>query len=118
MQLQVPGPQHSVTAEIYQPWLEAVDSSAESLLEADVELDLHLAGGEVLDHGDHVHDQRLEIEQEAVRRKSTFNVEQFFDNIVEQDKIKQCCCAGRRQRLILWGRNVRKHCGGFWRTTR
>jgi len=66
---QVPGPQHSVTAEIYQPWLEAVDSSAESLLEADVELDLHLAGGEVLDHGDHVHDQRLEIEQEAVRRE-------------------------------------------------
>ena len=85
VQLQVPGPQHSVTAEIYQPWLEAVDSSAESLLEADVELDLHLAGGEVLDHGDHVHDQRLEIEQEAVRRKDTSNEEQFIDNNVEQD---------------------------------
>jgi len=78
---QVPGPQHSVTAEIYQPWLEAVDSSVGSLVvKANLELDLHLADGEVLDHGDHVHDQRLQIEQEAVRRKDTFNVEQSFDN--------------------------------------
>ena len=81
MQLQVPGPQHSVTAEIYQPWLEAVDSSVGSLVvEANLELDLHLADGEVLDHGDHVHDQRLQIEQEAVRRNNTFNVQQSFDN--------------------------------------
>ena len=72
-----------MTAEIYQPWLEAVDSSAGSLAEDDhVELDLHLAGGgEVLDHGDHVHDQRLEIEEEAVRRKG-----QFVGNVVEKVK--------------------------------
>ena len=67
--IQVPGGQHSVTAEVYQPWLEAIDSSTESLLESDVELDLHLVGGASLDHGDHVHDQRLEVEQEAVRRQ-------------------------------------------------
>ena len=72
-----------MTAEIYQPWLEAVDSSAGSLAEDDhVELDLHLAaGGEVLDHGDHVHDQRLEIEEEAVRRKG-----QFVGDVVEKVK--------------------------------
>ena len=67
--MQVPGAEHSVTAEVYQPWLEAIDSSTESLVEADVELDLHLVGGVSLDHGDHVHDQRLEVEQEAVRRQ-------------------------------------------------
>ena len=62
-----------MTAEVYQPWLEAVDSSSVgSLMEADVELDLHLAGGESVDHGDHVHDQRLEIEQEAVRRQTHY----------------------------------------------
>ena len=67
--VQVPGPEHSVTAEVYQPWLEAIDSSTGSLLESDVELDLHLVSGASLDHGDHVHDQRLEVEQEAIRRQ-------------------------------------------------
>jgi len=86
---QVPGLQHSVTAEIYQPWLEAVESSAGSFAEADhVELDLHLAGGEVLDHGDHVHDQRLEIEEEAVRR------EEASDDIVGKK------CAETLRRLL------------------
>ena len=113
-----------MTAEIYQPWLEAVDSSAGSFAEADhVELDLHLAGGEVLDHGDHVHDQRLEIEEEAVRRK-----EQFFGNVeekAEKGKIVLMCreeasddivgkkCAETLRRL-LERQQVRPH---FWKYT-
>ena len=58
-----------MTADIYQPWLEA-SSDASGCFEVDVnvELDLHLADGGLVDHGDHVHDQRLEVEQEAVRR--------------------------------------------------
>ena len=55
-----------MTAEIYQPWLEASSGSFEK--DVNVELDLHLADGGLVDHGDHVHDQRLEVEQEALRR--------------------------------------------------
>jgi len=69
---QVPGPQHDVTAEIYQPWLEvSSDVSGSFEIDVNVELDLHLADGGLVDHGDHVHDQRLEVEQEAVRREET-----------------------------------------------
>ena len=58
-----------MTAEIYQPWLEASSDTAGNFQEdVNVELDLHLADGGLVDHGDHVHDQRLEVEQEAVRR--------------------------------------------------
>ena len=58
-----------MTAEIYQPWLEASsDTSGSFEVDVNVELDLHLADGGLVDHGDHVHDQRLEVEQEAVRR--------------------------------------------------
>ena len=58
-----------MTAEIYQPWLEASsDVSGSFEVDVNVELDLHLADGGLVDHGDHVHDQRLEVEQEAVRR--------------------------------------------------
>ena len=58
-----------MTAEIYQPWLEASSYTPGNFEEdINVELDLHLADGGLVDHGDHVHDQRLEVEQEAVRR--------------------------------------------------
>ena len=58
-----------MTAEIYQPWLEASsDTPGNFEVDVNVELDLHLADGGLVDHGDHVHDQRLQVEQEAVRR--------------------------------------------------
>ena len=58
-----------MTAEIYQPWLEASSDTPGNFEEdVNVELDLLLADGGLVDHGDHVHDQRLEVEQEAVRR--------------------------------------------------
>ena len=58
-----------MTAEIYQPWLEASSDTPGNFEEdVNVELDLHLAVGGLVDHGDHVHDQRLQVEQEAVRR--------------------------------------------------
>ena len=66
---QVPGPEHDVTAEVYQPWLEAIDTQGVVEADVNVELDLHLDSGGSLDHGDHVHDQRLEVEQEAVNRE-------------------------------------------------
>ena len=58
-----------MTAEIYQPWLE-ISSHVSGSFEEDVnvELDLHLADGGLVDHGDHVHDQRLQVEQEAVSK--------------------------------------------------
>ena len=58
-----------MTAEIYQPWLEASSDTPGNFQEdVNVELDLHLADGGLVDHGDHVPDQRLQVEQEAVRR--------------------------------------------------
>ena len=58
-----------MTAEIYQPWLEASsDTPGNFEVDVNVELDLHLADRGLVDHGDHVHDQRLQVEQEAVRR--------------------------------------------------
>ena len=58
-----------MTAEIYQPWLEASsDTPGNFEVYVNVELDLHLSDGGLVEHGDHVHDQRLQVEQEAVRR--------------------------------------------------
>ena len=62
----MPGAGHDVTAEVFQPWLE--EATGASPTEGNVVRDLHMAG-ERQDHGDHVHDQRLEVEEEAVRRE-------------------------------------------------
>ena len=64
----MPGPGHAVTAEVYQPWLEGAQVGEGALEEQAVVRDLHMVG-EAVDHGDHVHERRLEVEEEAVRRE-------------------------------------------------
>ena len=58
-----------VTAEIYEAWIRKADDQSDEDT-ADVNVDIDAAPQhEVLDHGDHVHDTRLDTELEAVRRE-------------------------------------------------
>ena len=82
---EVPGPGHDVTAEVFQPWLE--EATEASPREGNIVRDLHMAG-ERQNHGDHVHDQRLEVEEEAVRREE-----------VVEDRVGQRCAETLRRLL-------------------
>ena len=59
-----------VTAEIYQPWLEREDET-EPVKEKNVVIAVSGQGGQVVDHGDHTHDDRYETEVESIRREMT-----------------------------------------------
>jgi len=82
-----PGAEDEVTAEVYQPWLSPVTTDEAHTEERNVERDLHMKG-EAQDHGDHVHDMRLEVEQQAVRREQA-----------EEDRAGQDCSETLRRLL-------------------